>query len=165
MRVEEAVSDTQRRKFLAGGLRRRRIEPPTQELGAPEAKRDRISSRDPKKSASVAARRSIAASSHTRPVRSDGRLPQQLAAEKAIRDAVDFGSARPMSACTVEPMVTDPAGLPGEPEITVVWIEDTGDAGGLTLDQLIAEIAADEPVILPKPAATYLEEAREADET
>jgi hypothetical protein len=62
-------------------------------------------------------------------------------------------------------MATDPAGLPGEPQTTVVWIEDTGDAGGLTLDQLIAEIAADEPVILPKPAATYLEEAREAAET
>ena len=61
-------------------------------------------------------------------------------------------------------MATEPAGLPAEPEAIVVLIEDIGDAGGMTLDELIAQIAADEPVILPKPAAAYLEEARDAGE-
>jgi hypothetical protein len=61
-------------------------------------------------------------------------------------------------------MATDPASLPGEPEATIVWIEDSGDAGGMALDELITQIAAEEPVILPKPAASYLEEARQAGE-
>lgn len=62
-------------------------------------------------------------------------------------------------------MATEPAGLPAEPEAIVVPIEDVGYAGGMTLDELIGQIAADEPVILPKPTAAYLEEARDAGDT
>lgn len=75
-----------------------------------------------------------------------------------------FRFRRPAAACTVGNVATDPAGLPAEPEAIVVPIEDIGDAGGMTLDELIAQVAADEPVVLPKPAAAYLEEARNAGE-
>ena len=61
-------------------------------------------------------------------------------------------------------MASEPTSLPIEEEGQVVLIDDIGDAGGMTFDELVAQIAADEPVVLPKPAAAYLEEARNAGE-
>jgi hypothetical protein len=61
-------------------------------------------------------------------------------------------------------MARGAADLPPESSAVFVPIEDVGDAGGLSLDELIALVAGDEPVVLPKPAASYLEEARDAGE-
>jgi hypothetical protein len=55
--------------------------------------------------------------------------------------------------------------LPAESEGVFVSIEETGDAGGTTLDELLAEIAASEPIVLPKPAAAYLRDERDAGAT
>lgn len=68
-------------------------------------------------------------------------------------------------ACTVECMATDPAGFPADSEGIVVPVDESGDGGGMTLDELLAEIEAEEPVLLPKPAAAYLADARNANET
>lgn len=62
-------------------------------------------------------------------------------------------------------MATEPTDLPDEDEAVVVPIEDLGDGENMTFDEWLALIADDEPVFLPKPAAAYLEEAREAGET
>ncbi|MCA1841800.1 MAG: hypothetical protein LC792_01160 [Actinobacteria bacterium] len=63
-------------------------------------------------------------------------------------------------------MATVPADLPDDcDEGAFVPIDDGVDAPGMTLDELLAEIALDEPITLPQPAAAYLEEAREAGET
>lgn len=70
-----------------------------------------------------------------------------------------------MTACTVEYVATDPVGLPADSEGLVVPVDETGDDGGMTLDELLVEIEAEEPVLLPKPAAAYLEDARSASET
>lgn len=61
-------------------------------------------------------------------------------------------------------MATEQADLPPEFPAIVVTIEDIGDAGTLTLEELLLQVTVDKPVILPKPAATYLEEARDAGE-
>ena len=76
-----------------------------------------------------------------------------------------FRAFRTATPCTVEPMASEPTGLPGGSDAPVVPIEETGDGGGMTLDELLAEIGSEEPVILPKPAAAYLEDARNANET
>jgi hypothetical protein len=71
----------------------------------------------------------------------------------------------PAAACTVEHMATESAGLPADSDALVVPVDEIGDGGGMTLDELLAQIEAEEPVILPKPAAAYLEDARNANET
>lgn len=62
-------------------------------------------------------------------------------------------------------MATEPTDLPDEDKAIVIPIEEIGYGGTMTLDEWLALIAEDEPVILPKPAWAYLEEAREAGET
>ena len=49
---------------------------------------------------------------------------------------------------------------PAESDGVVVPIEEIGDAG-TTLDELLAEIAACEPVVLLNPAAAYLRDERD----
>jgi hypothetical protein len=104
---------------------------------------------------------------HSRPPpEADGALALAagLAAGAAVGEGL-FRFSRRGRACTVGFMATEPAGLPAESEGVVVPIEEIGDAGGMTLDDLLAEIAATDPIVLPKPAAAYLEEARDAGET
>jgi hypothetical protein len=61
-------------------------------------------------------------------------------------------------------MARDAADLPSEAVSLVTTNAEEGDADRLSLDEWLVAVAEDEPVVLPKPAAAYLDEARAAGE-
>ena len=63
-----------------------------------------------------------------------------------------------------ELMAREAADLPPERVALVATEADEGDTERLSLDEWLVALAEDEPVVLPKPAAAYLDEARAAGE-
>jgi hypothetical protein len=61
-------------------------------------------------------------------------------------------------------MAREAADLPPETVALVTTSVEEDDVDRLSLDEWLMVIAEDEPVILPKPAAAYLDEARAAGE-
>jgi len=61
-------------------------------------------------------------------------------------------------------MAREAADLPPETVALVTTSDEEDDVDRLSLDEWLLVIAEDEPVILPKPAAVYLDEARAAGE-
>ena len=63
-----------------------------------------------------------------------------------------------------ELMGREAADLPPDRVALVTTEADEGDVDRLSLDEWLLALAGDEPVVLPKPAAAYLDEARAAGE-